>query len=84
LSWDEAADRRDVVQEFDDDARVVQRGAVVQQQRGHFAERVVRNDRGILGRHIDQLELALDALLGEHHAHLATVGTGERDEQLHA
>ena len=39
---------------------------------------------GVLGRvDVDQLELALDLLLGEHDAHFARIGTGERGEELH-
>ena len=83
LLRDEPADRRRAVEEFDDDARVVERRAVVEDQRRDLAERVVRVDRVLDRRDVDQLELELDLLFGEEDAHLARVGAGERGEELH-
>src|SRR6185503_7618665 len=80
---DQLADGRLAVEELDDDARIEERGAVVEHERGDLAQRVVRVDR-VLGRlHVDQLELALDLLFGEHDAHFARVRAGESGEELH-
>jgi hypothetical protein len=78
------ADRRHVIEELDDDARVVERGAVVEQQRRDLTERIVRDDGRVRGRHVDQLEITLDALLREDDPHLAPVRAGQGNEQLHA
>ena len=81
---DQAADRRRVVEKLDDDARIVERRAVVEHERGDLAERVVGIDRVVDRGNVDRLQLAFDFLLGEDDAHLARVRAGGRGEELHA
>jgi hypothetical protein len=76
-------DGRGVVEELDDDARIVERRAVIEHQRRDLAQRIVRVDRVLDRLHVDPFDFAVDALLGEDDAHFAREGAGRRGEEFH-
>src|SRR5438132_5006804 len=75
--------RRSVVQKPDDHARIEQRPAVVEQQRGYLAERVELRRFGVRFPRVIDLEVVVDFLFSQHDAHLARIRAGERADQLH-
>jgi hypothetical protein len=80
---DEALDRREVVEVFDDHARIEDRGAVVEHQTRDLARRIGLRDRGLRRPDVFSLVAVLDALFGENDPNLADVRTGVGADQLH-
>jgi hypothetical protein len=79
---DQPRHRAHEVDVLDDDARIVEMRAVVEDQHRQLAERVVRVQRvaGCPARRLDRL--VLDLLFGEHDAHLARIRARRRSDQF--
>src|SRR6267378_4201090 len=75
--------RRSVVQKPDDHARVEQRPAVVEHERGYLAERVELRRFGVGFPRVIDLEVVVDFLFSQHDAHLARIRACERADQFH-
>ena len=79
----QASDRTGEVQIFDDDARVEQRGVIVQHQHRNLAQRIEFRDTGRSVARGINYEFVINTLLRQHDANFAAVWAGRRCNQLH-